>query len=409
MAREMAEVRMRMGRVRCKLLVLSGKGGVGKSTVAVNLALSMSAMGYKVGLLDVDIHGPSVPKLLGIEGARPTVSDGAIVPVSVAGIKVMSIGFLLHDSDAATIWRGPMKANVIKQFLKDVEWGDLDALVIDSPPGTGDEPLSVVQLVEQATGAIVVTTPQELAVIDVRKAVTFCRTLNLPVLGVVENMRGFVCPKCGETTDIFGSGGAERMAAEMKVPFLGAIPFDPRLVASADAGQPFTQLHSDTPAAKAFADIVRAIAPIVRAIAPAAGPAGGSKPAPTQDPPDEPAEPTQKEQTMRVAIPTANGKLAMHFGHCEQFAVIDVDPGTKRMAATEFLDSPPHQPGLLPRWLAEHDVNVIIAGGMGQRAQALFTENGIEVVIGAPVETPEVLAAAYADGTLQAGENICDH
>jgi len=160
MAREMAEVRTRMGRVRRKLLVLSGKGGVGKSTVAVNLALSMSAMGYEVGLLDVDIHGPSVPKLLGIEGARPTVSDGTIVPVSVAGIKVMSIGFLLHDSDAATIWRGPMKANVIKQFLKDVEWGDLDALVVDSPPGTGDEPLSVVQLVEQATGAIDHVLPQ---------------------------------------------------------------------------------------------------------------------------------------------------------------------------------------------------------------------------------------------------------
>ena len=408
MARELAEVRMRMGRVRRKLLVLSGKGGVGKSTVAVNLALSMAAAGpsgsdgYKVGLLDVDIHGPSVPKLLGIEGARPTVRDGAIVPMSVAGIRTMSIGFLLHDSDAATIWRGPMKANVIKQFLKDVEWGDLDYLVIDSPPGTGDEPLSVVQLVGEAASALIVTTPQELAVIDVRKAVTFCRNLNLPVLGVIENMSGFVCPKCGETTDIFGSGGAERMAAEMKVPFLGSIPFDPRLVESGDAGQPFTQLHSDSPAAKAFAAIVRAVAPIVRAVA-------VPKPAPTQNPPDETTQPTKKEHTMRIAIPTAGGKLAMHFGHCEQFALIDVDPETKRVIATESVDAPAHQPGLLPRWLAEQGVNVIIAGGMGGRAQALFADSGIEVVVGAPSEAPDALVAAYVDGTLKAGENVCDH
>jgi len=259
LAREMADVRMRMTRVRRKLLVLSGKGGVGKSTVAVNLALSIAAMGYETGLLDVDIHGPSVPKLLGIEAARPTVRDATIVPMAVAGIKAMSIGFLLHDSDAATVWRGPMKANVIKQLLKDVEWGDLDYLVVDSPPGTGDEPLSVAQLVGDSSSAVIVTTPQQLAVIDVRKAITFCRSLNLPILGVIENMSGFVCPKCGERTEIFGRGGAERMAAEMDVPFLGAIPFDPRLVQSGDSGQPFTQMHADSPAAKAFAAAVRAL------------------------------------------------------------------------------------------------------------------------------------------------------
>jgi ATP-binding protein involved in chromosome partitioning len=207
----------------------------------------------------VDIHGPSVPKLLGIEDARPEVREGALAPISVAGIKAMSIGFLLHDSDAATIWRGPLKANVIKQILKDVEWDDLDDLVIDSPPGTGDEPLSVVQLLEGRAGAIVVTTPQELAVLDVRKAITFCRSLNLPVLGVVENMSGFVCPKCGEVTPIFGEGGAERMAADMSVPYLGSIPFDPRLVAAGDSGRPFMQLYADSDAARAFADIVRVL------------------------------------------------------------------------------------------------------------------------------------------------------
>ena len=260
MARDLAAVRLRMARVRRKLLVLSGKGGVGKSTVAVNLALSLAAMGRDVGLLDVDIHGPSVPKLLGIEGAQPVVQDGAIAPISVAGIRAMSIGFLLQDSKAATIWRGPMKANVIKQFLKDVEWGDLDDLVVDCPPGTGDEPLSVVQLVESAAGAVIVTTPQQLAVLDVRKAITFCRSLNLPVVGVIENMSGFVCPHCGEKTDIFGSGGAERMAVEMSVPYLGSIPFDPRLVASGDAGQPFMQVYSESDAAKAFAQVVGSLA-----------------------------------------------------------------------------------------------------------------------------------------------------
>ena len=260
LARDFAAVRLRMGRVRRKLLVLSGKGGVGKSTVAVNLALSLAAMGRDVGLLDVDIHGPSVPKLLGIENARPVVHDNIIEPVSAVGIRTMSIAFLLESDETAAIWRGPMKANVIKQFLKDVEWGDLDDLVVDCPPGTGDEPLSVVQLLEGAGGAIIVTTPQQLAVLDARKAITFCRSLNLPVLGVIENMSGFVCPGCGHTTDIFGSGGAERMAVEMSVPYLGPVPFDPRLVAAGDAGQPFMQLYSESDAAKAFAHVVRTLA-----------------------------------------------------------------------------------------------------------------------------------------------------
>ncbi len=395
MAREMAEVRLRMGRVRHKLLVLSGKGGVGKSTVAVNLALSLAAMGHEVGLLDVDIHGPSVPKLLGIEGARPTVHDGAIVPMPVAGIKTMSIGFLLQDSDAATIWRGPMKANVIKQFLKDVAWGDLDYLVIDSPPGTGDEPLSVVQLVENATGAVIVTTPQELAVLDVRKAITFCRSLNLPVLGVIENMSGFVCPTCGARTDIFGRGGAKRMTSEMRVPFLGSIPFDPRLVESGDSGQPFMQLHSDTEAAKAFAAMVRLLA------VPASTAAG--------NPQEEPPALSRENTTMRIAVPTANGKLTMHFGHCDEFALIDVDPETKRITAKKLVEPPDHQPGLLPKWLHDQGANLIIASGMGSRAQGLFAEQNIGVIVGAPPEEPEALVAAYLAGTLDSGANICDH
>jgi len=395
MAQEMAAVRLRMSRVRRKLLVLSGKGGVGKSTVAVNLALSLAAMGKAVGLLDVDIHGPSVPKLLGVEGAQPTVRDNAIVPMEVAGLRVMSIGFLLQDDRTATIWRGPMKANVIKQFLKDVEWGDLEFLVVDSPPGTGDEPLSVAQLLEQGTGAVIVTTPQQLAIVDVRKAITFCRSLNMPVLGVIENMSGFVCPKCGEKTPIFGSGGAERMAEEMNVPFLGSIPFDPKLVESGDAGQPFMQLHSEGEAAKAFAEAVRTLVGLSTIATPA--------PAPKATPPAKANSP------MRIAIPIAGGRLTMHFGHCEHFALVDVDPETKQITGKELVEAPDHQPGLLPKWLHERGATVIIAGGMGRRAQDLFQEQNIEVIVGASAKEPEALVEEFLGGTLQPGENICDH
>lgn len=249
----------RLNRIRHRILVLSGKGGVGKSTVAANLAVSLALAGKKAGLLDVDIHGPSIPKLLKLEDAGVQVKDGAIHPVEKAGLKVMSIGFLLRDRDDAVIWRGPMKMNVIKQFLKDVEWGDLDCLVIDSPPGTGDEPLSVAQLAAPVDGAVIVTTPQDVATADVRKSITFCRQLSLPVLGVVENMSGFVCPQCGTVTDIFKTGGGEHMAADMGVPFLGSIPIDPAVGEACDAGKPFVHHNSRTETAKAFERIVRPI------------------------------------------------------------------------------------------------------------------------------------------------------
>jgi len=242
----------RLCRIRHKILVMSGKGGVGKSTVAVNLAVSLAQAGHKVGLLDVDIHGPSIPRMLHLEGQQPLVEQNAIFPIERDGIKVISLGFFLPETDAAVIWRGPMKMGVIKQFLKDVEWGDLDYLVIDSPPGTGDEPLSVCQLIENADGAVIVTTPQEVALADVRKSITFCHRLNYRVLGVIENMSGFVCPKCGELTDIFGSGAAEAMAKDMSVPFLGRIPIEPKIVQACDTGAPYVQAYADSQTAKAF-------------------------------------------------------------------------------------------------------------------------------------------------------------
>lgn len=250
----------RLRHIRRRILVLSGKGGVGKSTVAANLAISLVLAGKRVGLLDVDIHGPSIPRMLRLGDADVRVLNGAIVPVEKAGLKVMSIGFLLRGRHDAVIWRGPMKMSVIRQFLQDVEWGDLDYLVVDSPPGTGDEPLSVCQLAAPIDGVVIVTTPQDVATDDVRRSITFCRQLKLPILGVVENMSGFVCPACGKVTEIFKAGGGERMAADMDVPFLARIPLDPAVGQAGDDGKPFIYHYSRTETAKAFE---RAVAGIV--------------------------------------------------------------------------------------------------------------------------------------------------
>jgi ATP-binding protein involved in chromosome partitioning len=256
--RELRDLKERMGRIKHKIIVLSGKGGVGKSTVAANLAIFLAVSGRTVGLLDVDIHGPSVPQLLDLHGYRIQMEGDTILPVEFAeNLKVMSIGFFLRSNNDAVIWRGPLKMGLIKQFLKDVKWGDLDFLVIDSPPGTGDEPLSVCQLIDNADGAIIVTTPQALALTDVRKSINFCRKLNWRIIGVIENMSGFLCPKCGEITEVFGSGGGERMSLEMRVPFLGRITIDPQVVQACDSGKPYLSQYENTETAKAFKQVFR--------------------------------------------------------------------------------------------------------------------------------------------------------
>jgi ATP-binding protein involved in chromosome partitioning len=253
---EEAKISRALARIKNRILVFSGKGGVGKSTVAANLALALSLRGQEVGLLDVDIHGPNLAKMLGVEDKKLEVSSDTIKAVSINDhLKLVSMSFLLDSPDLPVIWRGPMKMKVIQQFLGDVEWGDLDWLIIDSPPGTGDEPLSVAQLIP-ATGAIIVTTPQEVSVLDSRKAVVFALKLNLKVLGIIENMSGMVCPHCGQRIDLFKMGGGEKAAAEMKVPFLGRIPVDSRIVISGDEGKPFAVHLADSEAAEAFRGIV---------------------------------------------------------------------------------------------------------------------------------------------------------
>ncbi len=246
----------RLCRIQNKIVVLSGKGGVGKSTVAVNLATALALNGLRVGLLDVDIHGPSVPTMLGLEGASLKGNPGELFPVEFGGLKVMSLGFLLQNPDDAVLWRGPMKMGVIKQFLTDVNWGDLDYLIVDAPPGTGDEPLSLCQLIQPLDGAVIVTTPQKVAAVDVRKSISFCRRLEVPVLGIVENMSGFVCPKCGELTQILPEGGGRQIATDMNVTFLGAIPMDPGIAQSGDSGKVFIYHSSETPTGKILQSII---------------------------------------------------------------------------------------------------------------------------------------------------------
>lgn len=389
-------LRTALQRIRHKILVFSGKGGVGKSTVAVNLAVTLAQSGLRVGLLDLDFHGPSVPTLLGLRKERAVQGGAGILPVEAHGLKVMSVAFLLEKEDAAVIWRGPMKMATIRQLLTDVEWGDLDALVFDAPPGTGDEPLSICQLIPDADGAILVTTPQEVALSDVRRSIRFCEQLHLPVLGVIENMAGFACPACGEIADIFRRGGGERMAGEMQVPFLGAVPLDAAIVRAGDGGVPYVQHAPDAPASVALRE---AVAPIVERCMPS----GKDRVDPEK--PDN----QEKEITMRIAVPVSEGVLSMHFGHCDSFALFDIHPESKVIEKRVDHIPPPHEPGVLPKWLAELGATAILAGGMGNRAQSLFVGCGIDVLTGAPAEDPETVVRAYLDGTLARGENVCDH
>jgi len=244
-------------RIKHKIMVTSGKGGVGKSTVAANIAMALSMRGYEVGLMDADIHGPNIPKMLHIEDAILTGDEEGLMPILVPPhLRVMSMAFLIKDADNPVIWRGPMKIGAIRQFIADVRWGDLDYLVVDLPPGTGDEPLTVAQLMPDADGAVVVTTPQDVALLNSRKSVGFAKQLKLPVIGIVENMSGLICPHCGKEIDLFKKGGGEKAAKELRVPFLGRIPLDPKVVASSDDGMPIVLADTDSPAAKAFDGLV---------------------------------------------------------------------------------------------------------------------------------------------------------
>jgi len=261
-SQQMELIKKRMSRVKHKIAVISGKGGVGKSLVTVNLAtaLAVNNKDRRVAILDADLTGPCVPKMMGLKGQRLDVGPVGIAPVKgPEGVGVVSMDFLLPTDDSPVIWRGPLKMGAIRQFLGEVAWGPLDYLLVDLPPGTGDESLSILQLLPEMDGVIIVTIPSEVSQAVVKKAVTFARKMEVPVFGVIENMAGLVCPHCGETINVFSEGGGARVAEEMEVELLGSIPIDPRVSTDSDEGTPFILRHPDSPAAKSFMDLVKKI------------------------------------------------------------------------------------------------------------------------------------------------------
>lgn len=404
----------KLGKINQIIVVLSGKGGVGKSTVAVNLALSLSLRGLRAGLMDVDIHGPSVPKLLNLTDKWPEVKGEDIIPVEYQSdlLKVMSMGFLLQGTEQAVIWRGPLKYGMIKDFIGRVQWGNLDYLVVDCPPGTGDEPLSVAQFLKGKAKAVIVTTPQQVATIDVEKCITFCKQLELPMVGVIENMSGFVCPQCGTTVNIFSKGGGEALADQYGIPFLGSIPLDPDIARSGDEERPYVYFYSKSAAAVVFDGIVEKIVLSGENKSEAVrkeveNKSSGDNYLQNTEKVDV-VSPSNEEVSMKFAVPTYQGKLCAHFGHCEAFALIDTDVAGKVVNET-YVTPPPHEPGLLPPWLSQQGVNCIIAGGMGSRAQQLFAQQGVNVITGAQGENPKEIVEQYLKGVLQTGANTCDH
>jgi Mrp family chromosome partitioning ATPase len=254
------QARQSLTRIKQKFIIMSGKGGVGKTSVSVNLAIALAGMGHQVGLLDVDLHGPDIPHMLGISGMLKADDTQKMVPIAYSDhLKIISMESLMPNRDEAVIWRGPVKHGAIRQFIGDVSWGDLDYLIIDCPPGTGDEPLTVAQLIPDAK-AVIVTTPQEVALADIRKSISFCKNVRMEIFGIIENMSGFTCPHCHKVVELFGEGGGEKTARNYGIPFLGKIAFDPEMVRCSDNGMAFQQQFTQSPITAAFKKIAEKMA-----------------------------------------------------------------------------------------------------------------------------------------------------
>jgi ATP-binding protein involved in chromosome partitioning len=394
------EIKERLNHIKNKILVMSGKGGVGKSSIAAYLSIILAKRGRKVGLMDVDLHGPSIPRLLGITGdIQLSYHSGKIFPVdAMPNLHVISIEALMGENkDAATIWRGPLKIGVIRQFISDIEWSDLDYLIIDSPPGTGDEPLTVAQTVPDAR-AIIVTTPQEISLADVRKSINFCREVHMEILGLVENMSGLTCPHCGKSIDLFKTEGGRLTARKEDLRLLASLPIEPEVVKRGDAGD-ISFLDEEQ---LRFTAEFNKLVDQVEDVSVKETPSRAQKLDVTKE-----AEGPITGNKIIIALPTAEGKLCSHFGHCEQFVLVETEDGV--IKGKTLHTPPPHEPGLLPRWLHEKGANVVIAGGMGESAQQIFRQNGIRVITGAPMDSPESLVNQYLSNTLVTGGNICDH
>ncbi len=364
-------------KIRHKIMVMSGKGGVGKSSVAVNLAIGLSLQDFMVGLLDVDLHGPNVPKMLGLRRGRlPRRPDGRIGAIVYSpNLKFLSIEPLLPKEDAAVIWRGPLKISAIRQFIADIDWGKLDYLVIDAPPGTGDEPLTVAKTIPDAY-ALLVTTPQEVSLIDVRKSYNFCRKVKMRVLGLVENMSGFICPHCGKEVDLFKRGGGERLAEELGVRFLGRIPVDPRVVAAGDAGKPLIAAYPESKTAEAFEELVRAVVAAT----------------------EELYRDVEEGRYMRVAIPVEGPVIFEDLDDAEMFALYDIERGQVRVkdVAKRPKDTS------LDLWLKEQVVTHVITPKVSEALQEQLKKIGIRLVQGgSPKMKADLVLQDYLSGIIK--------
>jgi Mrp family chromosome partitioning ATPase/predicted Fe-Mo cluster-binding NifX family protein len=380
-----------LNKIKRTIAVLSGKGGVGKSLVTGLLATYLQRTGkYRVGILDADITGPSIPKLFGAGAYKPQAMEGGLYPVRThSNIQIMSVNLLLEQPDSPVIWRGPILANTVKQFWTDVIWGDLDFMFLDMPPGTGDVPLTVFQSIP-LDGIIIVTSPQDLVAMIVRKAVNMAKMMNIPILGIIENMSYAICPHCGETIKIFGESSTAETAKKMAIPYLGNLPVDPDLSRLCDKGE-IERIHKNylaeaietlekMPARRNPFDEAEEVQP-----QPAAAP-----PAPSD--------------VRKIAIASEGQAVCEHFGHCKGFSLYSVAGG--KIIQQEYLANPGHKPGLLPNLLHDHGAQVVIAGGMGQGAVEIFEQHGIEVITGASGTLEETIGR-YLHNELESSGSVC--
>ena len=357
-----------LAQIRHKILVMSGKGGVGKSSVAVALALGLARAGHKVGLMDVDIHGPNVLRMLGLKEPFDLASAQFHMPPEIFhNLKVISIEAVMRDREIAVIWRGPLKHQLIRQFLTEVQWGFLDYLIIDAPPGTGDEPMSVAQTIPEAK-AVIITTPQEISLADVRKSINFCQKINLDILGLVENMSGYHCPHCGKDLPLFRKGGGERTAQAFNVPFLGSLPFDPQVVEAADQGQIVELTEEKSPFFEGLRPMVKYVAKVL------------------------PPQPARGPGELRFAVPLDNGKVAAAPTKAVEIALLTVKNGA--IIDKEIMPRPDLDPANFLFWLENLGVSHL-AGDLGDAAKGLLQRKGIEVITPSPDQTPEQVVEAY--------------
>lgn len=369
-AEEMALCRT-LKQIRHKIVVMSGKGGVGKSSVAVGLALTLARRGYRVGLMDVDIHGPNVLRMLGLKEAFDLEhAQFRLPPELFHHLKVISVEAVMKNREMAIIWRGPLKHQLIRQFLTEIQWGDLDYLIIDSPPGTGDEPMSVAQTVPDAK-ALIVTTPQEISLADVRKSLNFCQKINLTVLGLVENMSGYVCPHCGQEVPLFKKGGGEKTAQAYKVPLVGSLPFDPQVVEAADQGKLLELKEEDS----AF---FRGLKPMVNYLVQLLPPG----PAPAREP-----------GLLKLAVPMNDGRVAAKFSEAKEFLIFRVQ--NQAITGKEAYPVPPPEAGGVPLWLEEQGVTHVLARELGEKAKGLLEKKGIQVAADLLADDPETLVQQF--------------